>query len=115
MSLQVSTTPKSQSINVSYDDNGKHPRVLFSFHGLWSANRNGKWAANGKYEFTLDAGTGRRGSPRKLILDGMVCEEILPEERPELAKHIKAQLKPQIVALLELVNGDVKQQVHKIW
>lgn len=115
MSLLVTTTPKTQSISVSYDDNGRHPRVTFSLQGLWSAQRNGTWAANGKYEFVMDVGTGRKGPPRKLLLDGIVCEDILPEERPDLAKQIKALLKIRIIALLETVNGDIKQQVHKIW
>lgn len=118
--MQVTSTPKYQSISVTYGTGGVRPTVNFHLRGDWYVKDipgvEGT-GAHGTYDFemTRNPESVKFEKPRKLELKGIINEDIPEETRHALAKAIKEDLKDQMVRVLEDVNGSIKRAVHGIW
>lgn len=116
--MQVTTQPFEYGINASYDYRGRNPRITINLRGKWSASGLGVAGvgAHGTYEMSLSKEDGSRfNKPHRLILNGIINDEIPEKQREALAKEIKDLLKAEIKEMIEKMHGHLSLAINKVW
>lgn len=106
----VTVTVEMQSMSIQWTGRSSE----YAFTGNWLAKiGSGTSEAGGNFSFRLQHGSRRK--PQHLTLEGIVNEDLPPEKRQAVALAVKAKLRENARACIDMAWREMQTQLTQPW